>query len=325
MEKKKGRRAGTVLLIVLLAAVCISGVELAVCSIADPALFERIVTPVRGFFERTGAAIETGYQAIAENVSGTVAEVRGKIEARREARAQAELARKAAEAEALAAQEGGDPAVEKEYVPAAPEITQLVSQRGREMLLGGNVPLVYYNQADAAWASKSYGTDPIAIYGCGPTVMAMLVSSLTDTQMNPEEMAAWAAENGYAAPQSGSYHSIVEGTAEHFGLDCVSLAGLGPDEVEQELIVSGGIVVALVGPGHFTKGGHFILIHGAALTGEVLVADPNSRERSLTAWDLELILSELYPATDSGAPLWLITRGNIFGGDLAPEDAAAEE
>ena len=38
--------------------------------------------------------------------------------------------------------------------------------------------------------------------------------------------------------------------------------------------------------------------------GKVLVADPNSRERSLMAWDPELILSELSASRSSGAPLW---------------------
>ena len=45
-------------------------------------------------------------------------------------------------------------------------------------------------------------------------------------------------------------------------------------------------------------------LRGVTLDGRVLVADPNSRERSLAAWDPELILSELSPSRNNGAPLW---------------------
>ena len=40
-----------------------------------------------------------------------------------------------------------------------------------------------------------------------------------------------------------------------------------------------------MGPGHFTNGGHFIILRGVTLDGSVLVADPASQERSLTTWD----------------------------------------
>jgi hypothetical protein len=65
-----------------------------------------------------------------------------------------------------------------------------------------------------------------------------------------------------------------------------------------------------MGPGHFTQRGHFILLRGTTLSGEVLVADPNSRERSLTAWDPQLILDELSSHTSDGAPLWALSAGN---------------
>lgn len=311
MERKRHSRIWGVLLTLLLAVVCIAGVELAVCSVADPALFESITAPVRA-----------AWNSAADRASEMVETARNHAEQRREARRLAALAAETAKQEAE--QIAGEPAVAEEYVLADPAVTQLAVTGGQELLLGGNIPIVYYNQADATWASKPYGDDPIAIYGCGPTTMAMLVSSLTDTRINPAEMAVWCAENGYAAPQSGSFHSIVEGTAQAYGLNCVPLAGLDAAAVQQQLIVSGGVVVALMGPGHFTQGGHFILLHGATLTGDFLVADPNSRERSLTTWDPDIIMEELYPADDHGAPLWLITRGDPFTGDLASVEEATE-
>ena len=62
-----------------------------------------------------------------------------------------------------------------------------------------------------------------------------------------------------------------------------------------------------MGPGHFTQGGHFILLRGVTLSGMILVADPNSEERSLMEWDPQLILDELSASTASGAPLWVLS------------------
>ncbi len=55
----------------------------------------------------------------------------------------------------------------------------------------GITPVVYYNQLDERYAGKAYGTDNIGGYGCGPTAMAIVVSSLTDDMVDPVEMAEW--------------------------------------------------------------------------------------------------------------------------------------
>ena len=86
-----------------------------------------------------------------------------------------------------------------------------------------------------------------------------------------------------------------------------TLMSYAPDiKVMDCTLRDGGLVVALVGPGHVTDGGHFILVRGTTLAGEILVADPNSLERSLTAWDPQIILDELSSARDNGAPLWAL-------------------
>ena len=121
-------------------------------------------------------------------------------------------------------------------------------------------------------------------------------------------MADWAARAGYAAPGSGSYLSIVRGAARQYGLSCDSLGGECDAETLEQALSTGGVVVALMGPGHFTEGGHFILLYGTTLTGQVLVADPNSRENSLTVWDPNVILSELSESRGDGAPLWVLEK-----------------
>ena len=69
----------------------------------------------------------------------------------------------------------------------------------------GATEVVYFNQLDERYAAQPYGTDYIGGYGCGPTCMAMVVSSLTEAYVEPTEMAAWAYENGYWCKGSGFY------------------------------------------------------------------------------------------------------------------------
>ena len=138
--------------------------------------------------------------------------------------------------------------------------------------------LVYYNQTDERWAHELYGeVDYIEEAGCGPTVLAMAVSSLTDTQVSPKEMADWAAENGYCAPGSGSYHTLIADGLKHFGLECATTN----DGAEvQKVLQAGYPVIALMGEGHFTGGGHFILLCNIDARNEVFVADPKSVENT---------------------------------------------
>ena len=65
--------------------------------------------------------------------------------------------------------------------------------------------MVYYNQLDERYADKPYGTDRIGKSGCGPTAMAIVVSSLTDDMVDPAEMAEWAYQHGYWCKGSGYF------------------------------------------------------------------------------------------------------------------------
>lgn len=73
-----------------------------------------------------------------------------------------------------------------------------ITSLGDVTFTDGITPVVYYNQLDERYAGKAYGTDNIGGYGCGPTAMAIVVSSLTDDMVDPVEMAEWSYNNGYA-------------------------------------------------------------------------------------------------------------------------------
>lgn len=201
----------------------------------------------------------------------------------------------------------GQPVISDVEPVSDPAVTSLVTSGEDETLTGGFIPVTYFCQADDRWCNLPFGTDTIGPYGCGPTALAMAVSSMTDEAVNPAQMAQRAFELGCWARGHGSWHSIVNVIADDFGLASEGFESRDADSLIDTL-VSGKLLVALMGPGHFTDGGHFILLRGVTLSGEILVADPNSRERSLTAWDPEIILSELSSATDNGSPLWVLSE-----------------
>ena len=169
----------------------------------------------------------------------------------------------------------------------------------------GSTQVVYYNQLDERWKYEPYGTDTIGGYACGPTSMSIVVSSLTSETVDPPHMAQWAYENGYWCSGSGSYHSLIPGAAEAWGLAVEGCTASEPQRIVDAL-TDGKLVVALMTKGHFTSSGHFIVLRGCTSDGKILVADPASYQRSEKAWDLSIILNEASKAAGAGGPFWII-------------------
>ena len=168
----------------------------------------------------------------------------------------------------------------------------------------GVTEVVYFNQLDQRYANQPYGTDNIGGYGCGPTSMAIVVSSLTDDIVDPVEMAKWAYENGGWCKGQGSYHSFIPNAAKAWGLPVEGCTAAEPQRI-LDALSSGKLVVALMSKGHFTTTGHFIVLRGVK-DGQILVADPASTSRSQKAWDLSIILNEAGHRAGAGGPFWII-------------------
>lgn len=295
-------------LLILLAVLCVAAVELLVCSYQDPALYDRLTAPVRSGVHRLAEAGQdawNSFTAAADSLGRSIS-----------ARADSAADSFQHFLESLTPEPEEIQLVDEVSVAPPPRpqadysITALETSDGREILTGGVREMVYFDQTSERWSEELYGSDPIGGYGCGPTAMAMVVSTLTDTETDPAQMAQYCVEHGYWSKKHGSYRTIVQGVAEDFGLTCTPLP---PEEADAETVarhlVTGDLLVALVGPGHFTNGGHFIILRGATLDGSVLVADPASLERSLTTWELDLILGELSQRRNNGGPLWVISPG----------------
>lgn len=319
--RKKRARWVRYTAVVLLAAACIGGAELTACRFFAPALYEELMEPVREAAHQAVQAAGRGLEA-AGRAGSAAAKQAGKAAAALSVRAgeARDALRDWLEEAAAPPPEAGPLEEEADSALAQPElappkeildplISDIILREGREVLTGGGVDVPYFNQTDEARESQTYGTDPLATHGCGPTAMAMAVSSLAEETVDPADMAALCVRQGYWCRNHGSYLSIVQGVAETYGLECESL---NPETLEEDdlyrRLSAGDVAVALMTKGHFTKGGHFILLRGTTLSGEILVADPASRDRSLIPWDLSLILEELSPSRHDGAPLWVLSN-----------------
>jgi len=177
-----------------------------------------------------------------------------------------------------------------------------------EILQSDTVELIYFSQTDPRWNSTIYGTDnTIGVFGCGPTTLAMVLSTFTDNDFTPDMAAKWAYENGHFCHNSGSYHSIIQDGAENFGLTSKSLVTPTKETIFNE-ISNGNLVVVLMNKGIFTSQGHFIILRGVTPDGKVLIADSQNLENSQQPWDLKTILDEAKYSANYGGPFWSIGK-----------------
>lgn len=175
------------------------------------------------------------------------------------------------------------------------------------ILSAGSTEVVYYNQLDSRWADILYGkSGTIGESGCGPTALAMIVSTLTGTYHDPIEMSEWSVAHGYRCEGNGSYHSIIPDGARAFGLKAEGASAKDAAKIA-EALAQGKLVGAIMSKGHFTSSGHFIVLRGITETGKILVADPVSKRRSEQEWDFEIILNEAQKGAGAGGPFWIIS------------------
>ncbi len=156
-------------------------------------------------------------------------------------------------------------------------------------LQSGGVPLLM--QWDKRWGYDAYGDSMIGLSGCGPVCLTMAYLYLTgDTGMTPREMAAFAYDNGYYAQDAGTQWSLWTEGARKLGLTGTELSL--DESVMKQALDAGGLIICSMGPGDFTKQGHFILIRGYDENG-FYVNDPNRRSNSSRQWDFDTLRSQM--------------------------------
>ena len=152
------------------------------------------------------------------------------------------------------------------------------------------VPLLL--QWDSRWGYEIYGSDMMAITGCGPTCLAMVGYYLTgDAETyDPAAMAAFSEKYGYYATGYGSSWTLISEGAVKLGLDVTEIP-LVEKRIKDNLEVGNPIICAM-GAGDFTSSGHYIVLVGLK-DGKFIVNDPNSPENSEKLWSYEQIQGQI--------------------------------
>lgn len=154
----------------------------------------------------------------------------------------------------------------------------------------GGIPL--FLQWDERWGYKRYGSDFMAVTGCGPVCLSMVRCGLGgDTYWNPLEVAYMAEKQGYYVDGEGSSWDLMVSGAGQIGLSAYEIS-FDENSILSELRSSTPIICVL-GPGDFTTTGHFIVLAGADEEGNVTVKDPNSRKNSEKTWRIEELMPQI--------------------------------
>ena len=154
----------------------------------------------------------------------------------------------------------------------------------------------YYAQHDPRWANKSYGSGTMASSACGPSAMAMVLTSY-GISIDPPMAADYSVSHGHRVEG--------QGTAYTFYADIGRANGLTVDEFTdfskaENYLKSNIPVIASMGPGNFTSASHLIVLSGIN-NGNILVSDssynsrlpiPDGKDRSQKEWSPSIIKSE---------------------------------
>lgn len=127
-----------------------------------------------------------------------------------------------------------------------------------------SVPL--YIQQD--YPNTRYGYYELSSHGCGPSVLAMAATYLTDQEITPAEIAA---TYGYYCGKHGSELFLIDDTPAELGFQMVKRSH---DWKEIDVALENGqLVASLQHRGYWTNSGHYILIIGKTEDGRYIVRD----------------------------------------------------
>lgn len=164
-----------------------------------------------------------------------------------------------------------------------------------------------YLQTDPRWSGNNYSAggdgSTIGTAGCGPTSAAMVIATWKNPAITPAHTAAWAKSVGYKAPNQGTYYSYFAPQMAKFGIECHQLnfrnlrdmnaiEAASYHEKALRAVQKGDLVIACMGPGLWTRSGHFILWW--KVTGDMVhINDPASNRSDKELAPLERLQREV--------------------------------
>ena len=133
--------------------------------------------------------------------------------------------------------------------------------------------------------------------------MAVVITSLTGKWVTPLDTAIWGYQHGFYS-REGSAHEMIPAMAAAYGIRC---QGAGTDyQAIKKALKAGKPVVCLMGPGYFTRGGHFMVLVAIDNNDCVTVADVGSRARSAYKYRLADVIAQSKGAS-AGGPFWVMS------------------
>ena len=135
--------------------------------------------------------------------------------------------------------------------------------RSWNVTLGNYKGLTYYSQIDNRWRNKRYSStgnasQTIGSSGCGPTSASMIVTACKGA-ITPDVMSDLFVKYGYRSANNGTYWSAFRAIADEFDIGYSETTNF---QRAIELLINNNYVVASVGNGLFTTGGHIIVLTG---------------------------------------------------------------
>lgn len=153
----------------------------------------------------------------------------------------------------------------------------------------GTIPLLI--QWDERWGYSNYVDNIIAVNGCGPTALSMVIAGLTgNNSITPQQIANFSTKHGYYVKSVGTSWNLMTGISGHFGIKSNKLS-LNQNAIFSAL-KNGNPIICSVKAGDFTTKGHIIVLAGIE-NGKIKVHDPNSKKRSNILWDYDRIAPQI--------------------------------
>lgn len=167
------------------------------------------------------------------------------------------------------------------YKPDAAQLTIIEKKQKYPLFL----------QWDKRWGYQEYGGFNIAISGCGPTTLAMVVVALTDDNtVTPDVVADYSMKNDHYVAGTGTGWSLMREGCEDFGLRSEEFDA--DEAVMKERLDEGKVMICSMQKGDFTATGHFVMIYGYDEEG-FFINDPNCIYRSSKTWPYEQLEEQI--------------------------------
>ncbi|MCM1180317.1 MAG: C39 family peptidase [Clostridium sp.] len=177
-----------------------------------------------------------------------------------------------------------------DFVKGYPENAGMTAGELTQQELQAGIP--HLLQWDKRWGYAAYGeNNMIALTGCAPTCMSMIIVGLTGNKAaKPDVIASYAMQNGFYVEGTGTAWSLMTEGGQQWGVYGREISLMESNIVSE--LEAGHPIICSVHAGDFTTEGHFIVLAGME-DGKIRVNDPNSISRSNMLWDYSVLEEQI--------------------------------